>query len=95
MTKGYIQQEGVDYLDTFSLVAKMTIVRTLLAIVAASNWHLHQFYVNTAFLHGDLNEEVYIEVPQGLQALLGMVCRLTKSLYGLKYSKLSSSFIQC
>ena len=88
VAKGYAQTYGVDYSETFSPVAKITSVRLFISLAASHDWPLYQLDVKNAFLHGDLSEEVYMEQPPGFvaQGEYGKVCRLKKSLYGLKQS---------
>ncbi|GJR98262.1 retrovirus-related pol polyprotein from transposon TNT 1-94 [Tanacetum coccineum] len=85
VAKGFNQMEGVDYHDTFAPVAKLVTVHTLLAIAVKRDWIIHQLDVNNAFLHGDLDGEVYMKIPQGFSNdNETRVYRLRKSLYGLK-----------
>jgi hypothetical protein len=84
VARGFQQTQGRDYDETFAPVAHMTTVRTLIAVAAASSWTISQMDVKNAFLHGDLNEEVYMQPPPNVSALPGYVCRLRRALYGLK-----------
>jgi hypothetical protein len=86
VAKGYAQTYGIDYEETYNQVAKMTIVRIIIAMAATKGWSLHQMDVKNDFLHGDLQEEVYMEQPLGYvnQTHLNLVCRLKKTLYILK-----------
>ncbi len=65
VAKGYAQTYGVNYEETYSLVAKMRIVRAIIIMAVAKGWSLHQMDVKNVFLHGDLQEEVYMEQPLG------------------------------
>ncbi|GKB74704.1 retrovirus-related pol polyprotein from transposon TNT 1-94, partial [Tanacetum coccineum] len=80
------QREGLDYFDTYSLVMQITSIRMIIAIAALRNLEIHKMDVKTAFLNRDLEEEIYMNQPEGFIApgQEGKVCRLVKSLYGLK-----------
>ncbi|KAL2243923.1 UNVERIFIED_CONTAM: Retrovirus-related Pol polyprotein from transposon TNT 1-94 [Sesamum indicum] len=86
--KGFTQKEGIDYNEIFSPVVKYTTVRIILALTAHYNWELKRMDVKTAFLHGDLDEHIYMSQPVGFVDKLkpDYDCLLKKSLYGLKQS---------
>ena len=86
VAKGYTQKDGIDYKETFSPVSKKDSLRIIMAIVAHYDLELHQMDVKTAFLNGDLEEEVYMDQPEGFTTpgKENLVCKLKKSIYGLK-----------
>ncbi|KAI3688864.1 hypothetical protein L2E82_46759 [Cichorium intybus] len=85
VAKGYNQREGIDYEETFSPVAKMVTVRIVVNLAVNNNWTLFQLDINNAFLYGNLDEDVYMTLPQGYFTKEDKrVCKLSKSLYGLK-----------
>eukprot|EP00253_Pinus_taeda_P028118 PITA_28118 len=102
VAKGYSQQEGIDFDDTFAPVAKLNTIRMLIALATKCNWKLHQLDVKSAFLNGDLKEEIYLVQREGFvkQGQEHLVCRLKKALYGLKqaprswYEKVDSFFLE-
>ena len=100
VAKGFLQKEGLDYTETFAPVARMPSLRALLAIAAAQDLEVHQMDVRTAFLNGELEEDIYMEQPQGFVASgsqAKLVYKLHRSLYGLKqagrawYKKIDSA----
>ena len=86
VVKGFYQKEGIDFNEIFSPVVRHTSIRVLLAFVALFDLELEQLDVKTAFLHGELEEEIYMDQPEGfvVPGKEHLVCRLKKSLYGLK-----------
>ena len=89
VTKGYTQTYGIDYIDTFAPVAKINIIRIFLSLAVNLAWPVQQFDVKNIFLRGDPSEEIYIDLPprcSGPKGLNQKVCKLKKSLYGLKQS---------
>ena len=86
VASGFSQKEGVDYDDIFAPVARYTTIWSIIALAATQWWNLHQMDVKTAFLHGAIMEEVYVEQPLGFEVhdRDSHVWKLKKSLYGLK-----------
>jgi len=86
VAKGFHQEEGIDFTETFSPVIKHATIRIVLSIAKMRQWPIHQLDVKNAFLHGTLNETVYMEQPPGFQDSQKPyhVCSLKKSLYGLR-----------
>ncbi|KAL0534104.1 hypothetical protein IC582_028385 [Cucumis melo] len=86
VAKGYKQQEGLDYFDTYSPVTRITSIRMLIAISALHGFEIHQMDVKTTFLNGELDEEIYIQQPEGFVSpgQENKVYKLIRSLYGLK-----------
>ena len=86
MARGFSQREGIDYEETFSPVASYTSIIFIMALDSMMKWDLHQMDVKTTFLNGVIEEEVYIEKPQGFEVedRHTHVCKLKKALYGLK-----------
>ena len=88
VAKGYSQVEGIDFGEIFSPVAKLTSIIFMLSIVAAFDFEIEQMDVKTTFLHEDLEEEIFMKQPEGyaMKGKKELVCKLKKSLYGLKQS---------
>ena len=84
VVKGFGQRYGIDYSQTFSPVAKLGTIRSILSVAATEQMELVQFDVSTAFLYGELEETIYMEQPEGYEDGTTRVCELKKSLYGLK-----------
>ncbi|KAM0017627.1 putative RNA-directed DNA polymerase [Helianthus debilis subsp. tardiflorus] len=102
VVKGYSQQPGIDYQETFAPVARFETIRVVISVAAQQGWNLHQLDVKTAFLNGDLTEEIYVSQPEGFERVGSedKVYRLKKALYGLKqaprawYSRIDGYFTQ-
>ena len=88
VAKGYSQVEGIDFGDIFSLVAKLTSIIFLLSLSKTFDLEVEKMDVKTTFLHGDLDEEIYMKQPEGfiVKGKNELVCKLKKFLYGLKQS---------
>eukprot|EP00253_Pinus_taeda_P027009 PITA_27009 len=86
VARGFSQKEGVDYDEIFALVARYTTIRSIIAPATSQGWNLHQMDVKTAFMHGLIKEEVYVEQLKGFEIhdRESHVCKLKKALYGLK-----------
>jgi hypothetical protein len=84
--KGFSQKEGIDYNETFASVARMDYIHMILSIATSQRWEVHQMDVKSAFLHGDLQEQIYMQQPPSFvqEGSTQLVCQLKESLYRLK-----------
>ncbi|GAB2283344.1 hypothetical protein Dimus_039591 [Dionaea muscipula] len=91
VAKGFTQKEGIDYEETFSPVAMLKSIRILLSIVAHLDYEIWQMEVRTAFLNGNLEESIYMVQPEGFikRGQKNLLCKLKKSIYGLKQASRS------
>lgn len=102
VAKGYSQKKGIDYTEVFAPVARWDTIRMVIALAAQKGWNIYQLDVKSAFLHGELNEAVFVEQPQGYvrKGDESKVYKLKKALYGLKqaprawYSRIEAYFIR-
>jgi hypothetical protein len=74
VTKGFSQQEGINYTETFGHVSKMNYVQLIISLLTRSEWQIHQMDVKNGFLHGDLSEEIFMEKPLGFVTDSSLVC---------------------
>ena len=86
VAKGFKQKKGLDYFDTYALVARIATIRTLITLASIYNFEINPMDVKTAFLNGELEEEIYMHQPKGfvMPNHERKICKLIKSLYGLK-----------
>lgn len=86
VAKGFSQVRGIDYNATFAPVSSLDTIRLFLAITCFRNYRIEQLDINNAFLNGELKEEFYLKLPDGIVGADNQVCELGKSIYGLKQS---------
>ncbi|KAJ9565985.1 hypothetical protein OSB04_001951 [Centaurea solstitialis] len=88
VAKGYVQEQGIDFDEVFAPVARLETIRLLIALAAAKGWKIHHLDVKTAFLYGELKEEVYVSQPEGFEKRgeERKIYKLAKALYGLRQS---------
>ena len=86
VAKRYSQKEGIEYEETFAPIARYSSIRTIISLAIEMGWRIHQMDVKTAFLNGVIEEEVFIEQPEGFEVenRESHVCKLKRALYGLK-----------
>lgn len=86
VAKGFLQTAGIDYEETFAPLARLDSLRLLLALAARFDLEVHQIDIKSAYLNGNLDEELYMDQPEGftVQGKEGKVCKLSQAIYGLK-----------